>query len=126
MPVVNGFLQPVDVDDHLGGRLTIYADGDVRRDIDATYTEDDYRRLAQGYACIRCGKVQTTAFPESCGFPGCDGYPDGFPMRERQAQVMEAEFDGYRWIGPSRETMERLETPVSELPQLWTPSASRN
>jgi hypothetical protein len=108
VPVVNGFLQPVAIEDHLGGRLVRYSDGSVTRDVDQTYTEDDYRMMYQGYACCRCGKVQETAFPESCGFPYCDGYPDGFPMRERQRQVMDEEYDGEKWIGLTRETYERL------------------
>lgn len=120
MPVVNGFLQPVAVEDHMGGRIVVYADGTVRRDIDATYDEDDYRMMYQGYACCRCGKVQASAFPESCGFPGCDGYPNGFPMRERQRQVMDEEFEGEKWIGPSREMVERANQPI------WLPPQSRN
>lgn len=107
----------------MGGRLVVYADGSVKRDVDMTYTEDDYRMMYQGYACCRCGKVQHSAFPDTCGFAGCDGYPDGFPMRERQREVMDVEFDGEKWIGPSRETWERLNTPTSEI---WTPPASRN
>jgi hypothetical protein len=109
------WVPPADVEDHMQGRLVRYGDGEVRRDVDVTLTEEQYKRMAQGYVCCRCYGAVPHAFPENCGFPGCDGYPDGFPMRERQREVMEAEFDGYKWLGPSRETMRRLEE------RIWTP-----
>lgn len=115
--------EPVAVEDHME-RFVRYADGTASRDVDVTLTEDQYRQMANGYRCCRCYGLTDTAFPESCGFPGCDGYPKGFPMRERQRQVMEREFDGYKWIGPSRETKERLEA-SDETPRgrsrIWIP-----
>lgn len=120
--------EPVAIEDHQE-RLVVYADGQVRRDVDVTLTEAQYRQMRQGYRCCRCYGLVESAFPESCGFPGCDGYSDGFPMRERQAAVMDAEFDGFKWIGPSRETLERIETPTAELDRasgIWTPPGVRN
>lgn len=98
--------EPVHVDDHME-RVVIHGDGTVTRDANVTLTEEQYKEMAQGYRCCRCYGHVTTAFPETCGFPGCDGYPDGFPMRERQREVLEKEFDGYEWVGISRETYER-------------------
>lgn len=111
---------PVAIENH-DERVVLYADGEVRRDVDITFTEAQYKQMRQGYRCCRCYGIVDTAFPETCGFPGCDGYPDGFPMRERQREVLDREFDGLKWIGPSRETLERIEAP-----SIWTPPASRN
>lgn len=105
---------PIAIEDH-PERIVLYADGSVRRDVDITLSEEQYRQMFQGYRCCRCYGMVETAFPESCGFPGCDGYRDGFPMRERQREVMEHEFDGYKWIGPSREFAEAADSPI------WTP-----
>lgn len=102
---------PVAVEDHVG-RVVQYADGHLSRDADVTLTEEQYKEMAQGYRCCRCYGMLDTAFPETCGFPGCDGYPNGFPVRERQRKVMEEEFDGLKWIGPSRAMYERAQTPV--------------
>ena len=116
---------PEAVQDHFE-RVTIYADGKARRDVNITFSEEQYREMVQGYRCCRCLAHVNEAFPETCGFPGCDGYPDGFPMRERQREVMEREFDGHEWIGISRETHEQE---MNELdadtykhkPHIWVP-----
>lgn len=120
-----GWTEPVAIEDH-PDRLVIYADGEVRHDVDITLTEEQYRQMRQGYRCCRCYGIVSSAFPETCGFPGCDGYPDGFPMRQRQAEVMDAEFDGHKWIGPSRETIERVETSMDELARrgIWLPGGA--
>lgn len=116
---------PVAVQDHFE-RVVIFGDGEVRRDVNVTLTEEQLRQMVQGYRCCRCYGIVDTAFPETCGFPGCDGYPDGFPMRERQREVMEQEFDGEEWIGISRATHERLENELDQGPsrgrsRIWTP-----
>lgn len=82
---------PLHVEDSTDGKLVIYGGGDVKRDIDIHPTKEQYEQMKQGYMCIRCFGLTETAFPENCGTPGCDGYRDGFPMRERQRQVMESE-----------------------------------
>lgn len=99
---------PIAVEDNTDGELVVYSDGEVRRDIDLYLTEDQYEKMKQGYMCCRCFELQETAFPETCGLPGCDGYPDGFPMRERQRQVMESEMHD-----------EARRTPASG--RIWTP-----
>lgn len=82
---------PLHVEDDTEGGLVVYGNGDVRRDIAIYPTKEQYEMMKQGYMCVRCFELQDTAFPETCGVRGCDGYPDGFPMRERQRQVMESE-----------------------------------
>jgi len=101
-----GWTPPVAVQDHMA-RKVIYSDNRVTRDVNITWTEEQYKEFMQGYRCVRCYAKVPHAFPESCGTPFCDGYPKGFPMKERQAQVLEEEFDGYEWIGVSRSTFER-------------------
>lgn len=105
-------------------RFVVYADGSVCRDADVTLSEEQYRRMRQGYTCCRCYGTVDTAFPEACGFPGCDGYPDGFPMRARQLEVMDAEFDGHKWLGPSRQTVARHENSMDDFRRktgVWIP-----
>lgn len=82
---------PLHVEDALNGDRVVYGNGDVRRDIDIYPTKEQYELMRQGYMCIRCFELQETAFPETCGVPGCDGYAKGFPMRERQREVMDSE-----------------------------------
>ena len=86
----------------------VYSDGSVRPSIAMYLTQEQYQRMWDGFMCVRCFEPQTTAFPETCGFRGCDGYPDGFPMRERQRQVMESEMEN-----------EVRKTPASG--KIWTP-----
>ena len=86
----------------MNGDLVLYANGETRRDIEIHPTKEQYDLMRQGYMCIRCFELQETAFPETCGMPGCDGYRDGFPMRERQRDVMETEmYDEVRQLPPT-------------------------
>lgn len=109
---------PVVVEDHME-RATVYADGRVTRDVDVTLSEEDYKEMWAGYRCCRCYGHVDTAFPETCGFPFCDGYPRGFPMRQRQREVMEREFDGLKWVGVTKEIADRLEEANN---RIWTPT----
>lgn len=116
---------PAAVQDHRE-RLVRYADGRVTRDANVTLSEEQYREMVAGYRCCRCYGLVDSAFPESCGFPFCDGYPEGFPMRERQREVLEREFDGEEWIGISRETYEREQAEADRLAHpskglIWIP-----
>ena len=99
--------------DHLFRRV-VYGNGEVRQDVNVTWTEEQYREFTQGYRCAKCYVRVPHAFPETCGTPGCDGYPDGFPMREKQRQALEDDFDGMEWIGLSRETAERLANEIDK------------
>jgi len=105
-------------------RRVVYADGEIRRDVNVTLDEETYNKMAAGYICCRCYGHVPHAFPEACGLPGCDGYKDGFPMKERQREVMEKEFDGYEWIGISRETYEREQEALNR-PPIWTPKGMK-
>lgn len=116
---------PVAVQDHPERRV-VYADGHATRDVNVTWTEAQYREFVQGYRCVRCYAHVPHAFPEHCPTPFCDGYPDGFPMKARQREVLEAEFDGMEWIGLSRETKERLDNEMDKgetkgQSQIWVP-----
>lgn len=108
---------PVAVQDHME-RKVVYADNRVTRDVNVTWTEADYKEFVQGYRCVRCYAHVKEAFPVHCPTPYCDGYPEGFPMRERQAKVLEEEFDGEEWIGVSRSTYEAEQ---NALDKIWTP-----
>lgn len=116
---------PVAVQDHLE-RKVIYSDNRATRDVNITWTEQDYREFVQGYRCVRCYAHVDNAFPEHCPTPYCDGYPDGFPMKERQSRVLEEEFDGFEWIGLSRSTFERMQNEAEPKTtkgqsQIWVP-----
>lgn len=87
---------PLHVEDSTEGELVIYGNGDVRRDIDIHPTKEQYEQMQQGFMCVRCFEPQETAFPETCGLRGCDGYRDGFPMRERQREVLAEMLDEIR------------------------------
>ena len=101
---------PISVEDNTDGELVLFADGEIRNDVDLYLTPEQYEQMKQGYMCCRCFEVVESAFPEACGLPGCDGYPQGFPMRERQREVMESEMkDEYQ--SPKRETSSLLWTP---------------
>jgi len=117
--------QPVAIQDR-AERHIVYSDGHVARDVNITWTEHDYKQFAQGYRCVRCYAPVPHAFPDHCPTPFCDGYPDGFPMKERQRQVLEEEFDGFEWIGISRETHEREQNEMNpttgrDQSQIWVP-----
>jgi len=88
---------PAAVQDHTE-RVVVYADGNVRRDANITWAEEDYKKFVAGYRCVRCFADVPHAFPEHCPTPYCDGYPEGFPMKQRQREVLEQEFDGYEGI----------------------------
>lgn len=112
------------VEDHMERRVVI---GDrVFQDADVTFTEEQYERLAHGYVCCRCYEPHDQAFPVRCKL--C-----GFPMRSEQAHAMEQEFEGYKWIGPSREMAERLKTPLERprepgrnTSRIWVPDGKVN
>ena len=95
----------VAVEDHHERRVIV---GDrVFQDADVTFTEEQYARMVHGYVCCRCYEPHDHPFPEECSL--C-----GFPIRSEQARSMEHEFEGHKWIGPSREMMERLNTPLEQ------------
>lgn len=101
---------PIGVEENTEGQLAVFGDGEIRRDIDLYLTPEQYEQMRQGYQCCRCFEVVESAFPETCGVPGCDGYPNGFPMRERQREVMESEMkDEFRT--PQREKSSLIWTP---------------
>lgn len=100
---------PLYVEDSTNGDIVVYGNGDMRRDIDIYPTEEQYNMMLQGYMCVRCFELQETPFPETCGLPGCDGYRDGFPMRERQRQVLMSEM------------RDEVRTPSTVRSDIWLP-----
>jgi hypothetical protein len=93
------------------------SDGSTLRDSDVTVTEADYRRMWAGYVCPWCYQILETAFERTCK-DWCIGGPDVTEADWRA--YMTQRFGGEKWIGPSRETMDRMNSPI------WTPPASRN
>lgn len=101
------------------------SDGRTLMDSDVTLTEADYRRMATGYICPYCYQILTTAFERTCK-DWCIGGPAVTEI-EWHAYMTER-FGGEKWIGPSRETMARLNTPTGELAKqagVWLPPGTR-
>lgn len=93
------------------------SDGSTFLDSDVSVTEEDYRRMWQGFVCPFCYQILETAFERTCK-DWCIGGPELSP--DEWHGYMTQRFGGEKWLGPSRETLERLESPI------WTPPASRN
>lgn len=81
---------------------------------DITFTADNWERIRQGYACMRCWEPQRkNAY--SLGpterenhLPGCEYTGDG--IRRRQRDDIAKEFYGTKWIGPKQ----KLEDTIAE------------
>ena len=99
------------------------ADGSTLVDADVSVIEDDYRRMWQGFVCPYCYQILESAFERTCK-DWCIGGP-AVTVDDWHA-YMTQRFGGEKWIGPSRELMDRLNTPADDL-GIWTPPrASRN
>lgn len=84
--------------------LTHTPDGRTFRDLDVSVSEDDYRRIYNGWMCAWCYEPWDTQWPSECPLPGCWSPK---PMTEEAQRRYLHERFGYRWIGISRETYER-------------------
>ena len=93
-------------------------DGETYEHYDLTFSQEDWARIREGRACLRCWEVQEIAFlvadsasvrrtPEK-HLPGCVYTGDG--IQNRQQADMAAEFYGDKWIGPKQ----RLEDQLAE------------
>lgn len=106
--------------------LTVFPDGRVMRDPDVTVTEDQYQQMWQGYMCASCYEPLDPPFPKVCTLPGCN-----FPVRDEQRRYMTERFGGYKWIGPTKETVDRISAEDEKLdwaarprnPRIWVPGA---
>ena len=115
-----GWIPPAAVENH-DERVVIYADGSARRDVDVTWDEAAYRRQRTGYQCPWCFQLLETAFERTCA-SWCHGGPS--VTEEEWQAYMDAEFEGTKWLGLTREQYDRAETPTSELAKeagIWTP-----
>lgn len=97
-------------------------DGSTLVDADVSVTVADYRRMWDGYVCPWCYQTLEHAFDRTCK-DWCIGGPD--VTKEDWRRYMEQRFAGEKWVGVSRETWERMNTPV-EKPKpagsrIWVP-----
>lgn len=94
------------------------ADGAEYDHYDFTFSVDDWARIKEGRACLRCWELQTIPFliaatdmarrTKEKHLPGCPYQGDG--IRTRQQADIAAEFYGTKWIGPKQ----RLEDALAE------------
>lgn len=92
-------------DDHVW--LLHTPDGRTFRDTDLSITEDQYKRMYQGYTCAWCGEVWPQQWPKECTLVGCWSPK---PMSEQvQRRYLEERFAGEKWFGISKKTLERLQ-----------------
>lgn len=85
-------------------------DGKTFDHYDLTFTPENWERIRQGYACLRCWEPQPIGFLIAPGqvarrtaekhLPGCVYTGDG--IRNRQPQDIAREFYGTKWVGPKR------------------------
>lgn len=99
-------------------------DGTTIVDADVSVSEDDYRRMWQGYICPGCYAVCDAPFDRPCDGRGGRGYyclvfGDEHVTPEMWHRYMDARFGGHKWIGPSRETVARLNEPSDS--RIWLP-----
>ena len=99
-------IHAVAVEQHTS-RVTVGPKGELRGEADVTITEEDYRRIWSGYMCPFCYEPLETAFVRTCR-SWCGGGNKLYSVDEWHS-FMEGTLDGYKWIGPSRETIEKLE-----------------
>ncbi len=104
------------VEEHPNRIIVLPGENEPRGEADVTVKEDDYQRMYNGYECPWCYQLLTTAFDRTCR-EWCCGGNKVYTQAEWHA-FMDGSLDGYKWIGPSKETMERMESPV------WTPSGA--
>lgn len=79
-------------------------DGTQQDVYDLTFTPENWERIRQGYACLRCWEPQRKnayslpAADAENHLPGCVYEHDG--IRKKQRADIAAEFYGTKWVGP--------------------------
>ena len=101
------------VEEHSARIIVLPGENEPRGDVVVTVTAETYNRYRTGYRCPWCHQDLVSAFDRTCREWCCGG--NRVYTEEEWHAFLDGDFEGYRWIGPSKETMERLESPV------WTP-----
>jgi hypothetical protein len=104
--------------------LVKFPDGRIYRDGDVSVTEDEFRRMYQGYMCANCYEPFTSPYPEVCTLPGC-----GFRVKDEQRARLDEQFGGEKWLGPSPSTLARLDNEIDKALSptktgIWVPERS--
>lgn len=76
----------------------VYGD---RLGLKVTVDPETFEQFRTGYRCLKCYAAQEHAWPEECVEPYCR-----FPIREKQADLIEFEFRGEETLWPDREPMD--------------------
>ncbi|MFA5052996.1 MAG: hypothetical protein WC565_02990 [Parcubacteria group bacterium] len=118
----------------------VWVDGDKTYDhYDFTFSRDNWQRIREGRACLRCWELQPipflTATEAQCRkekerhLPGCAYEGDGIQTKQR-ADIA-AEFRGEKWVGPTQkledalaeddERREKYERETGLRPGPWVP-----
>lgn len=75
-------------------RATRDKDGDWRVENDLVVPDEIVEQFRQGYRCMDCLAVQSTAFPAVCEEVYKDGVGCGFPIRAEQPERFARDFGG--------------------------------
>lgn len=82
---------------------SIWTDGTDRIQMghNATFPKETLDAMQAGYICIQCYEPNLEPFPLSCSL--C-----GYPMKERQIIDFAMQFEGAKWLGPTKAAQEYL------------------
>ena len=106
--------------------LAVFPDGRVFREAHVSVSEEEYRRMYQGYMCANCFEPLDPPFPDVCTLQGC-----GFHMKTEQRKLLDTHFGGTNWLGPSQATLNRLDNEIDKgmskpTTGIWIPERSSN
>lgn len=113
------WVEPV-VEEHMKRIIVLPGEDEPRTEADVTVTEEQYRRIWSGYQCPWCYQLLDHAFDRTCKEWCCGGNRDY--TEDEWHSFMDGHLDGYKWIGPSKETLERLGE--AESTEIWTPGGA--
>jgi hypothetical protein len=110
------------VEEHPNRIIVLPGENEPRGEADVTVSEEEYRRIYTGFECPWCYQVLATAYERTCKEWCCGG--DRVYTIDEWHAFMDGHLDGYKWIGPSREMVERLEARPASSSEIWTPGGS--
>jgi hypothetical protein len=95
----------------------VQVEGDkVYDSYDLTFTAENWWRIKEGRACMRCWELQPIPFLTATGtqckrekehhLPGCAYSGDG--IQKKQQRDIDREFRGKKWIGPKADLKDTL------------------